>query len=281
MRKNNHIQIVLFVIIAAAFCIIAAIYLVIAIIMQKHFPQYSVWNIFLIYASGNNVDILFNSESIYILLSLSRILEAITLAIISSFAFTLILNRDVKLVFPDKIVIRRRTSEGSEGTLCIGILVGNPHKHMLFDVECWVSCSYLKEKGDVNKRNSEVILVQSIKRMKNYYRFSFKVTEFHKKFWQDYLERDIACVNEDYVSVIISGKSNTLGGTFIVEKRYKLPDVVIDLRNPEDYFKKAVINRFTGKKEVLIDWDEFSKSVEAGKVERENVINEIEQYAYS
>lgn len=281
MRKNNHVQIMLIVGITTALSIIAAIYIVIAIIVRKQFPQYSVWNLFLIYASGNNIDILFNSESIYILLALSRICEAITLAIISSFAFTLILNRDVKLVFPEKIVIRRRTSEGSDGTLCIGILVGNPHKHLLFDVECWVNCSYLKEKGEVNKRNSEVIRVQSIKKMKNYFRFSFKITEFHKKFWQDYLERDMTCMNEDFVSVIISGKSNTLGGTFIVEKTYRLSDVVIDLRNPEDYFKKVVINRFTGKNEILIDWDKFPKSVEAGEVERADVIKEIEQYAKS
>lgn len=281
MKKINHAQIMLFVGIAAALAILSAIYLIIAIIVQKQCPQYSVGELFLIYASGNNIDVLFDCENVYILLSISRIFEAITLAIISSFAFTLILNKGIKLTFPEKIVIRRRTSEGSDGALCIGILVGNPKKYTLFDVECWVNCSYIKEKGEVNKKNSEVILVQSIKKMKNYYRFSFNITKFHKKFWQDFLERDMTCMNEDYISVIVCGRANTLGGTFTIEKKYMLSDIGIDLRNPEDYFKKNVTNKFTGQKEMRINWKKFTQFIEAGEVERANVIKEIEQYAKS
>lgn len=261
--------------------VLIAIYFAAAIIIRKDFPQYSVWRLFLIYASGNNVDSEFSAGNIYALLSLGRIFEVILLAVISSFVFSSLLNRGVKLIFPEKIVIRRRTSEGSDGKLCIGILVGNPHKYTLFDVECWVSCSYIKEKGTVNKRNSEVVLVQSVKKLKNYYRFSFEITKFHKKFWKDFLERNIDCMNEDCVTIIISGRANTLGGTFTIEKKYLLSDIGIDLRNPEDDFKTLVPNRFTGEKKVKIDWSQFPKFIEAGEKERAKIINEIEQYVNS
>ena len=281
MKKINYARIMLFLGIAAVLGVLSTIYFIIAIIVQKQFPQYSVGELFFIYASGNNIDVLFDSVSMYVLLALSRIFEAITIAIFSSFAFALILNKGIKLTFPDKIVISRRNSEGSDGALCIGILVGNPKKYTLFDVECWVNCSYIKEKGEVNKKNSEVILVQSIKKMNNYYRFTFNITEFHKKFWQDYLERDMTCMNEDYISVIISGRANTLGGTFTIEKKYMLSDIGIDLRNPEDYFKGNITKGLTGKKEMHIDGSKFTQFIEAGEEEREDVINEIRQYAKS
>lgn len=279
--KRNSSQTIHIIGIFIAFLMLMAIYFAVAIIIRKDFPQYSVWKLFLIYASGNNVDSEFSVENIYILLLLGRIFEVILLAVVSSFVYSSLLNRGVKLVFPEKIVIRRRSSEGSDGKLCIGILVGNPHMYTLFDVECWVSCSYIKEKGTVNKRNSEVVLVQSVKKLKNYYRFSFEFTKLHKKFWKDFLERDIDCMNEDYITIIISGRANTLGGIFTIEKKYLLSDIGIDLRNPEDDFKIVVQNRFTGEKKVKIDWAKFPKFIEAGETERAEVINEIKRYVNS
>ena len=277
MKKRT--QVLLIIGILVALTILAAIYVVIAIIVKNACPQYTVWKIFLIYASGNNIDSLPNLNIVYFLHMISRVFEVITLAIFSSFAFSLILNRNIALVFPEKLVIRRRTSEGSDGQLYLGVLIGNPKKYELFDVECSVNCSYVKEKGEFIKKNSEVVLSERLKRMRNYYRFSFDISGFHKKFWQDYLERDSVCMKEDCISVIISGHANTLGGTFTIEKKYMLSDIAIDLHNPEDDFKQKIQKPLSRKKVECIDWNKFPQYVEAGEDAREKVIAEIRKLA--
>lgn len=279
MKRMDHIYTILFWGITATISVLAVIYLIIAVIVQNQFPQYSILRLFLLYASGNHAVLSVNDSSVCFLLLLSRIFEAVALAIISSFIFSSILNRGVKIVFPDKLVIRRRTSQGSDGKLCIGILIGNPRKYKLFDVECCVNCSYVKEKGEVCSMNSEVMLVQTVKRINNYYRFSFEIDKIHKKFWQDFLNRDEKQIDEDNICVTISGRSNTLGGTFTVEKNYGLLDIGVDLRNPEGYFKQVLRNNRTGKIKTRIDWRKFSRFIEAGENERARVIAEIRKYA--
>ena len=63
------------------------------------------------------------------LFSIKQMIEGLVFAIMGSMIFAYILDRDVRLVFPEKLVIRRRTSEGSEGQLTLGVLLGNPGKN--------------------------------------------------------------------------------------------------------------------------------------------------------
>lgn len=281
MKRMDRIYAILLLSVVATVGALIVIYLSMALIIQKQFPQYSISSLFLLCASGNHAVLSVNNSSVYILLLLSRILEAIALAIISSFIFSSILNRGVKIIFPDKLVIRRRTSQGSDGTICIGILVGNPRRDKLFDVECCVNCTYIKEQGEICSVNSEVTLVQTVKRIRNYYRFSFEIDKFHKKFWQDFLTRDEKQIDEDNICVTISGRSNTLGGIFTIERNYGLLDIGIDLRNPESDFKRVLRNNRTGKTKTRIDWRKFSRFIEASEDERAEVVAEIRKYAQS
>lgn len=219
-----------------------------------------------------------NKTMVNLILSVRNLIGGIALAILTSYIFANILNREVKIIFPEKIVLRRRTSEGSEGKLTLGILIGNPEKRWLYDVKCSINCIYLKQNGDIVKRNSEIHLSQSVEFIQNYYRFSFDIRELPKVFWKHYIERKEEYVGNDYLIVTIMGKTNGLGGYFRTIKKYNIQDIIVDMHEPEMYFKKKVNNIFTSEEKTKIDWREFPKYMEAGEDDRQSIINEIRMY---
>lgn len=222
----------------------------------------------------NGQDIIF----INLVIALKKLIEGIALAVLASFIFTHILNREVKIIFPDKIVLRRRTSEGSEGKLTLGVLIGNPGKRELLDVKCSINCTYLKQVGEIEQRNSETYLNKAADSIQNYLRFSFEINSLPKKFWQHYLERKEEYVNKDFIIVAIMGKTDGLGGYFRSTNRYSIQDIIVDIHDPEIYFKKKVKNIFTSKEQIKIDWKEFPKCIETGEDERRDIVNEIKNY---
>ncbi len=208
------------------------------------------------------------------------IVEGIALAILASFIFTHLLNREPKIIFPEKLVLRRRTSEGSEGKLVLGILIGNPNKKLLYDIKCNVNCVYLKHDGDIIQRNGETYLNYNVDFMQNYFRFSFDIKDFPKTFWKHYLEKNEKYIDNDFLRINISGKMNGLGGCFRVNHDYFIQDIIVDTHEPEKRFKKKNQTFFTGKEKIKIDWKEFPKYIEAGEDERRNIISEIYDYCY-
>jgi len=259
------------------------LYFTIAWMAKMQHSENSIWTLFLAYISGSGNDCGIQTEGIYFLRLLARILESLFLAILASLLFARLINQDVKLVFPQKIVIRRRTSEGSSGKLTLGVLIGNPSKATLYDVECSITCCYVKKviDGDTIERNREVVLVSKTKRIENYHRFSFDLDNLHKKFWRDFLDRPDVCVDEDSILVTVSGRANTLGGMFISEKKYQLSDIGIDLHNPETKFWVTNTGLLSHKQKKYIDWTEFPRFFESGETERKQVIQEIERYVAS
>lgn len=206
------------------------------------------------------------------------IIEGISLAILASFIFTYILNKDVNIIFPEKIVLRRRTSEGSTGKLTLGILIGNPGKRFLCDVKCSLNCTYLKSVDVIVQQNGETYLNQTIDSIKNYFRFSFLVEDLPKIFWQHYLEKKDEYIDKDILTVTITGKTIGLGGYFRVSKEYSIRDIVIDDHIPEKYFKKVVKKYFSSETKTKIDWKKFPRCLEASEDYRQNIINEIRNY---
>lgn len=218
-------------------------------------------------------DLLVNS-----VMAVKNLIENIALAILASYIFTFILNQGTKIIFPEKLVLRRRTSEGSEGKLTLGILVGNPGKRLLLDVKCNVHCTYLKYGGEYKKKNNEIYLNQTIEFLDNYYRFSFEISKFPKIFWQHYLERREEYIEDDILTVTIAGKTDGLGGCFRVAKQYSIKDIIVDVHEPEKYFKKTTKSFLGTKKKIKFDWKKFPMFIEAGENERSNIIEEIKKY---
>lgn len=249
-----------------------------ALILAAHCHDSSYFEVF-IQLLGNQVHTdEANLISVNLVVALKNLIEGIALAVLASFIFSHILNREIKVIFPDKIVLRRRTSEGTEGKLTIGLLIGNPGKRELLDVKCSINCTYLKKIEDFEQRNGETYLSQSVDSIQHFFRFSFDINSLPKNFWRHYLERNEEYVNKDFLLVAIMGKTDGLGGYFRVTKKYSLQDIIVDFHEPEKYFKKKVRNFLTFKERVKIDWKEFSKCIEAGEDERQNAINEIKKY---
>ncbi len=125
--------------------------------------------------------------------------------------------------------------------------------------------------------NTETYKHQEIKDMNNYYRFSFPIDELPRTFWKHYIDKDNNYLKFDSIRVIITGRTSNLGGYFKASKEYKIQDIEIDLKNPEDRFKKSYKTLFR-KDKIKIDWKEFIKSSRSSEKERQNVINEIQDY---
>ena len=69
------------------------------------------------------------SDSLIMILVFQNVINVVATAVFTSFIFTYILNKEPKILLPDKIVIRKRTSEGSNGLLTFAILIGNKSKY--------------------------------------------------------------------------------------------------------------------------------------------------------
>lgn len=96
---------------------------------------------------------------VHIIVTVKQLIDGIIFAVLGSAIFAYILNRDKKVILPDKLVLRRRTSEGSNGVLTLGVLLGNPGKEWIYDVQCILNCSYTKSASEgIVQRNSEVVL---------------------------------------------------------------------------------------------------------------------------
>lgn len=217
---------------------------------------------------------LFNQNWLLMLFGLQKLLELIYASVLTGYIFAYILNKEPRIILPNKLVIRHRTSENVNGLLTLGILVGNKSRMNLYDVCCTVTCHYLKKKNNPDMTNSEFQIKQEIHRLSNYYRFSFDLKEFPRKLLKDFIKKEPICLEIDAITVSISGKSNLLGSEFIVDRRYNLSEIVIDEHTPD--LRYDLKNPFTGKKIYqFIKWKNLNSFEEVSESKRNKTINEI------
>ena len=210
-----------------------------------------------------------------ILLTIHHLLELICSAVLTGYIFAYIFNRAPRIIFPKKLLIRRRTSEGSENLLTLGVMIGNKSRR-IYDVKCTVRFTYVKEKKPYVLKNSEVELESSIKSLSNYHRFSFKLSKVPKKLLKDFLSKESVDYNEAVINIIISGHNNTSGGNFILAHAYKLTDIIIDKHVPNP---KRSFPAFAKKyKYERIYWPDVFRYEEVSEEERREIINEIQGY---
>lgn len=151
-----------------------------------------------------------NNNIILIVFVFQNIISVVAFAVYSSFIFTYILNREPWAYLINNIAIRKRTSEGSENLLTFAIMFVNRGKYKLYDVNCTVTCYYLKNDEGVNAINAEFSLTDSQPSIDNYYRFSFPVKKFPRKFLEDYLDKNknYNSYIEDHLSIVVYHKIN-------------------------------------------------------------------------
>lgn len=227
---------------------------------------------------GFNIEQYKNSEILSIIVILKQAVQTVLLTVLSGYIISVFINREAKIIFPDKIILRRRTSEGSNGLLTFSALIGVPGKRWLYDVKCTMNCTYYK--NDI-QRNSECYSTRHIEFIQNYFRFSFSVYDFPKIFWQQFLERGEHYSCSDFITLTLVGKSDGFGGQLRKTKKYFFNDIVVDVSNPENRFIRKFINPITGKERRIINWKIFPHSMESGVSDREDILNEIKKYVYS
>lgn len=211
---------------------------------------------------------------------IQNIVEVSAIAVLTSFMFAYILNKEPRIVFPDKLVIRHRTSWETKNKITLGVLVGNKNKYNIHNAICSITCSYIKQE-DPLLINSEFTMKDERILLQNYYRFSFDLTKFPKQILKDIVEKP-AYYDKETIVVSIIGNCNYIGNSFKVSREYKLSDIVYDEHTPIISYKRKNIftgndlkNPFTGKIITGIDWNELNKIVEADELKRSISVNEI------
>jgi hypothetical protein len=211
-----------------------------------------------------------------VILGVQRFIEMICSTVLTGYIFAYILNREPQIILPDKLIVRHRTSENVNHQLTLGVLVGNKSRFKVYDVRCIVHCFYLKNKKEPMLTNSEFEIVQEVHAIDNYFRFSFELEKFPRKILKDFITKDSTCLEIDSISVSVSGHSNILGNTFLISKKYKLTDLIIDEHVPQVKYK--VRNPFTKKKIwEFVRWDELNQVEEVGEKRRMKTIDEIKE----
>lgn len=239
------------------------------------FPQNMLQVTFYSSVLGNINDRYSNNYGILVVYVMQLITELILFSVFTSYVFAFILNREPKIVFPDKLVIRHRTSEGSNGLLYLCIMIGNKSRVKIRNAVCVLSCYYVQD-DDPKKTNGEFKIKMEQPSIDNYFRFFFAIDALPHKIIKDYITNDNTGLKNDVIRVYLSGNTNTLGNSFLVEKKYTLNDIVIG----ENYvdLKYDVINIFTGKPLYKkVKWKDFKRIDDVDKKQKSIIKKEIHQ----
>lgn len=214
------------------------------------------------------------------MLLIQRAFEASCFAVLTSYIFVYILNREPQIVFPDKLVIRHRTSWEAKNKITLGILIGNKSYYNIHNVKCSITCSYIKQEEPL-LINSEFTLSEERILLENYFRFSFDLSKFPRKVLKDIINKPTYCDKETIV-VSIVGNSNYLGNIFKVSHKYKLTDIVYDEHTPiisypiiNPITKEKIKNPFSHNDIKKIKWTEIKDIVEADEEKRKKSVKEI------
>lgn len=230
----------------------------------------------LIYSLLGNLNEEIKKKGLLAVLSVQKFIEMIASTVLTGYIFAYILNREPVIILPDKLVIRHRTSENVNHLLTLGVLVGNKSRFKIHDVRCTVSCFYVKKNKEPLLTNSEFQVFQEVHSIHNYFRFSFELEKFPRKILYDFIEKDPVCLELDAINVSIRGHSNLLGNTFMISKKYKLSDLVIDEHVPQITY--SIKNPLSGKKILdIIRWDELNRIEEVCEKKRIKTIKEIKK----
>ena len=227
-----------------------------------------------------NRNVLNSSLDVMIIFFIKNIIEVSAMAVLTSYIFAYILNREPKIIFPEKLVIRHRTSWECKNKLTLGILIGNKSKFSIHNAVCTITCVYIKQTEPL-LINSEITLRDERVSLENFYRFSFDLTKFPRQILKDMIEKP-EYFERDTILVCVTGSCNYLGNSFKLSRNYKLSDIVFDEHKPNIVsIRKNIITGkditipFTERKLKKIHWNEILKIVEVDENKRIATVEEI------
>lgn len=201
-----------------------------------------------------------------LIIAVQNVMYTVVISVFASYAYACYVYRSLPILFPPKLVIRHRTN----GKLCLGVLIGNKHRAPIHDLECTLTCRYLKDDGGINR---EFKLKDCHTIITNYYRFSFEVSELPKELMKTFIYKDSKGMEEDEILVTLSGIGYA-NNKFYEKRNYTLSEIVIDEHIPQP--EENITNPFTGK--VIrrkINWKKLYKEEEVSELKRKEIIEEI------
>lgn len=210
---------------------------------------------------------------------LADVFDLLSTTVLTGYIFAYITNWKPKIIFPNKLVIRHRTSGEVAHKLSLGVLIANKSRSNLSNVTCSLIFSYRKQ---IEPRQivSDTVLRDDRLVLENYYRFSFPLIDFPREILLRIAEGNYGI--DDSITVHIVGSSNSIGNIFQVERKYKLSDIVFDEHAPNAtiYFKNPITGEriklpFANMELKYIDWKEVIRIEEADEEQRERSIYEI------
>lgn len=200
------------------------------------------------------------------MITVQNVLYAVVIAVFASYAYASYLYRPLPILFPPKLVIRRR----SNGKLCFGVLIGNKHREPLYDLECTMTCRFLKPNG---KMNSEHKVKDNHTIIQNYHRFSFEIKNLPKEIMEAYINKNSESWERNEIIITLSGIGYA-NNKFYIKKTYKLSQIVMDEHDPKP--EEETRNPFNNKViRTKINWKELYREIEVGEERRHQIVEEI------
>lgn len=159
------------------------------------------------------------------IIAIQYLANSVFVPIISGVIFYYILNRPPKVTLPKRLIMRARTSEGSQGILTLSMKIANKDKHKMYNVSCQLVYSYYK--NDHHTYNRETNFIDSIPYIDKTYRFSFELEGFPSSFLRTYLSKNSVNYRNDRILVIVTGKFGSFGDAFLIEREYGFEDIEV------------------------------------------------------
>ena len=213
--------------------------------------------------------------------AIDSLIELLATAILTGCVFAYIVNWTPKIILPDKLVIRHRTSSDVIHRFTLGVLIGNKSHCNLHNVVCSLIFSYRKQ-TEPRQIVSDVVLHDDRLVVENYYRFSFPLVDFPKDILSRIIDNDYGI--DDSITVSLTGSTNYTGNTFHVEHKYKLSDIAFDEHtlNVTSYYINWITGGrlkipFTNEPIRKIHWDQLTQIINATEAQKKISIEEIKK----
>lgn len=185
-----------------------------------------------------------------------KFIIGISFPILICFIFHSMINIQPKIIFPQKLIIRR----ASCGNIVLSILLGNKeyerNKYLLYDVDCKIKYSFAVDAEKRYIRNAATQLESNTSVLIGFYRFSFDISKFSSSFIKSILSQNTGSLM-DTLMFTISGRFGPWNSNFIVSKVYQLSNVCI-ASNYKDIYEETISD---GRINEIFTWENMNEIV--------------------
>lgn len=166
-----------------------------------------------------------NIDGVNFLLLVHKFINNFSFALFPAFIFEFLINPVPSVIFPSKILLRKRTSYNCKDIIALMITIRNKHgknKKYIYDVTAKLTYSYQDEN---NANNSNTQLSYHVHLIKNFNSFYYDINSFPKHFFE--LFKEPCEVAHGHIHITLSGKYGSSLHEFILEKTYSTSDILI------------------------------------------------------